>query len=120
MCGIIGVRGRTDAAEIAHWGLYALQHRGQESAGIVAVDDTGHARSVRALGLVSDGIDHEQLAPLTGSLAIGHTRYSTAGATNLENVQPLLVQFRGGHIAIAHNGNITNASELRLALQDRG
>jgi amidophosphoribosyltransferase len=120
MCGIIGVRGRTDAAEIAHWGLYALQHRGQESAGIVGVDDTGHARSVRALGLVSDGIDREQLAPLTGSVAIGHTRYSTAGATTLENVQPLLVQFRGGHIGLGHNGNITNASELRVALEDRG
>jgi amidophosphoribosyltransferase len=120
MCGIIGVYGRADAAEVAHWGLYALQHRGQESAGIVAVDESGYARAIRALGLVSDGIDHQQLSSLQGSLAIGHTRYSTAGATTIENVQPLLVRFRGGYISLGHNGNIVNASELRQELEQRG
>ncbi len=120
MCGIIGVRGHPNAAEIAHLGLYSLQHRGQESAGIVAVDDEGRAHAIRALGLVSDGIDHERLSELTGSLAIGHTRYSTAGATTIENAQPAVARFRGGSIAVAHNGNITNASELRRALEDRG
>jgi amidophosphoribosyltransferase len=120
MCGIIGVQGRPGAAGIAHWGLYALQHRGQEAAGVVAVDEQGRARAVRALGLVSDGIDHERLAALAGSVAIGHTRYSTAGGDTIENVQPLFVQFRGGPIALAHNGNITNASELRRALEERG
>jgi amidophosphoribosyltransferase len=120
VCGIIGVRGHSHAAEIAHLGLYSLQHRGQESAGIIAVDDEGRARSMRALGLVSDGIDLDRLSGLTGSLAIGHTRYSTAGATTIENAQPALVRFRGGHIALAHNGNIVNATELRRELEDRG
>src|SRR5580704_18933232 len=100
MCGIIGIYGRPDAAEVAHWGLYALQHRGQESAGIVGVDESGYARAVRRLGLVSDGIDHEQLSSLQGPLAIGHTRYSTAGATIMENVQPIVVRFRGGYISL--------------------
>lgn len=86
----------------------------------MAIDESGQARAVRALGLVSDGLDHEQLSALRGPLAIGHTRYSTAGATTIENVQPLLVRFRGGNIAIAHNGNIVNASELRVALEEHG
>ena len=120
MCGIVGVRGHPQAAELTRLGLYSLQHRGQESAGIVVVDDTGQARSVRALGLVSDGLDHDQVGALDGTVAIGHTRYSTTGSTTIENAQPALVRFRGGHIALAHNGNITNATELRIELEDRG
>src|SRR5580704_3359562 len=120
MCGIVGVRGHPQAAELTRLGLYSLQHRGQESAGIVVVDDAGQARSVRALGLVSDGLDHDQVGALDGTVAIGHTRYSTTGSTTIENAQPALARFRGGHIALAHNGNITNATELRIALEDRG
>ena len=120
MCGIFGVRDHPDAAKIAHLGLYSLQHRGQESAGIVAVDDQGSAHAIRALGLVSETFDPAQLESLTGGIAIGHTRYSTAGATTIENAQPVLARFRGGHIALAHNGNLTNATELRRELEDAG
>ena len=77
-------------------------------------------RSVRALGLVSDGLDHDQVGALDGTVAIGHTRYSTTGSTTIENAQPALARFRGGHIALAHNGNITNATELRIELEERG
>ena len=120
MCGIFGVRDHPDAAKVAHLGLYSLQHRGQESAGIVAVDDQGSARAIRALGLVSETFDPAQLESLTGGIAIGHTRYSTAGSTTIENAQPVLARFRGGHIALAHNGNLTNATELRRELEDAG
>jgi amidophosphoribosyltransferase len=120
MCGIFGVRDHPDAAQVAHLGLYSLQHRGQESAGIVAVDDQGSARAVRALGLVSETFDPGQLRSLAGGTAIGHTRYSTAGSTTIENAQPVLARFRGGHISLAHNGNLTNATELRRELEDAG
>jgi amidophosphoribosyltransferase len=119
MCGIFGVRGHPDAAAIVHLGLYSLQHRGQESAGIVAVDH-GDARAVRSMGLVSDGFDDDSLRALTGGVAIGHTRYSTAGSSTIENAQPVLARSRGGHIALAHNGNIVNATELRVALEEEG
>jgi amidophosphoribosyltransferase len=118
MCGIFGVRGHSDAVALTKLGLFSLQHRGQESAGIVAVDG-GTARGFRSMGLVSD----MALAPLEGlhgSMAIGHTRYSTAGSSTIENAQPVLVSSRGGHIALAHNGNITNAGELRVDLEDQG
>ena len=111
MCGIFGVRGHPDAVALTKLGLFALQHRGQESAGIVAVDG-GAARGVRSMGLVSD-MPLAQLDALHGTLAIGHTRYSTAGSSTIENAQPVLVSSRGGHISLAHNGNITNAGELR-------
>ncbi|HEY2027055.1 MAG TPA: class II glutamine amidotransferase, partial [Gemmatimonadaceae bacterium] len=100
-------------------GLYSLQHRGQESAGIVAVDEGGAARGVRSMGLVSD-MPNAQLDALHGTMAIGHTRYSTAGSSTIENAQPVLVSSRGGHIALAHNGNLTNAGELRAELEDLG
>ena len=99
-------------------GLFALQHRGQESAGLVAVDG-GFAKGVRSMGLVSD-MPLAQLEALHGSLAIGHTRYSTAGSSTIENAQPVLVSSRGGHIALAHNGNITNAGEMRVELEELG
>ena len=118
MCGIFGVRGHPDAVALTKLGLFALQHRGQESSGIVAVDG-GAARGVRSMGLVSD-MPLAQLEALHGSLAIGHTRYSTAGSSTIENAQPVLVSSRGGHIALAHNGNITNAGELRVDLEELG
>ena len=118
MCGIFGVRGHPDAVALTKLGLFALQHRGQESAGIVAVEG-GAARGVRSMGLVSD-MPLAQLDALHGTLAIGHTRYSTAGSSTIENAQPVLVSSRGGHIALAHNGNITNAGELRVDLEDLG
>jgi len=120
MCGIFGIRGHPDAAALVHLGLYSLQHRGQESAGIVAVGDDGTARAVRRMGLVSDGFAADAMAPLVGGVAIGHTRYSTAGSSSLENAQPVLARSRGGHIALAHNGNLVNATELRAALEDEG
>ena len=120
MCGVFGIRGHPDAASLTHLGLYSLQHRGQESAGIVAVGDEGTARNLRAMGLVSDKFSPESIASLTGSTAIGHTRYSTTGSSTIENAQPVLARFRDGHIALAHNGNLTNSSELRHELEDQG
>ncbi len=120
MCGIFGIRGAEEAARVTHLGLYSLQHRGQESAGIVAVEDDGSAQTVRKMGLVSDGFEEDRIALLRGSTAIGHTRYSTAGTSTIDNAQPVFVRFRGGHIALAHNGNLTNAVELRGALEAEG
>src|SRR5262245_51111663 len=96
MCGIIGVSGVPDAARVAYLGLYSLQHRGQESAGIVAVDGEGVARSHRGMGLVSENFNDNVLASLTGDVAIGHTRYSTAGSSILANAQPFLARYREG------------------------
>src|SRR6476469_7071947 len=118
MCGIFGVQGVPGAASIVHLGLYSLQHRGQESAGIVAIDKDGTARVARKMGLVSDGFAGPTVGSLEGALAIGHTRYSTAGSSTIDNAQPVLARFRGGHIALAHNGNLTNATELRRELEN--
>jgi len=120
MCGIFGVSGHADAATLTHLGLYSLQHRGQESAGIVAADDGGQAHGIRAMGLVGEKFGPEVLEKLKGSTAIGHTRYSTAGSSTIENAQPALVNFKGGHIALAHNGNLTNATEIREKLESVG
>jgi amidophosphoribosyltransferase len=120
MCGIFGVYGLRDAAALTQLGLYSLQHRGQESAGIVAVDETGRARVSRAMGLVSEGFEEVEMKELRGPVSIGHTRYSTAGASAIENAQPILARVRQGHIALAHNGNLTNAIELRRELEDDG
>jgi amidophosphoribosyltransferase len=119
MCGIFGISGHAEAASLTHLGLYSLQHRGQESAGIVSVDD-GEVHSIRAMGLVSDQFSPDRMSALVGGVAMGHTRYSTAGASSIENAQPALVRFKGGHIALAHNGNLTNAVEVRAALEDEG
>jgi amidophosphoribosyltransferase len=119
MCGIFGVRGSADAVALTKLGLYSLQHRGQESTGIVAVDEHGAARGVRSMGLVSE-MPTAPFDALRGSMAIGHTRYSTAGSSSIENAQPVLVSSRGGHIALAHNGNLTNAGELRVDLEELG
>ncbi len=120
MCGIFGVRGVQDAGALVHLGLYSLQHRGQESAGIVTIDDDGQARAVRSMGLVSEGLGAAETAAMNGMLAIGHTRYSTAGSSTIENAQPILARFRDGSISLAHNGNIVNATELRRELEDQG
>jgi amidophosphoribosyltransferase len=120
MCGIIGVSGVPDAARLTYLGLYALQHRGQESAGIVAIDRDGHARSHRAMGLVSENFDESVLATLPGDVAVGHTRYSTTGSTVLANAQPCNVATRCGPLAIAHNGNIINAAEIKRDLVEKG
>src|SRR3954470_6555720 len=119
MCGIFGVRGHPDAVHLAHLGLYSLQHRGQESVGVVSVDETGNARAVRSMGTLSEKMA-EQLARIPGEMALGHTRYSTSGSSTIENAQPVLARSRGGYLSLAHNGNITNAAELRLQLEDNG
>ncbi len=119
MCGIFGVRANVDAIRLAQLGLYSLQHRGQESAGIVALDDAGNARIARTMGSVSDALA-DQLNGKPATMAIGHTRYSTAGSSTIENAQPVLVRSRGGYIALAHNGNLVNAAEIRQLLESEG
>lgn len=120
MCGIIGVSGVPDASRVAYLGLYSLQHRGQESAGIVTVDGAGVARAHRGMGLVSDVFAESVLANLGGDVAIGHTRYSTAGSSVLANAQPIVAGYREGPLALAHNGNLTNAEALRADLVAKG
>ena len=120
MCGIFGVCGVPEAARSVFLGLYALQHRGQESAGIVAVDAHGVAHGRRGMGLVSEVFHEDTLAELEGDMAIGHTRYSTAGSSVLANAQPCLVGYREGNLALAHNGNLTNARSLREDLVRAG
>jgi amidophosphoribosyltransferase len=120
MCGIFGVSGVPDAARLTYLGLYALQHRGQESAGIVTIDAEGVARAHRGMGLVSENFDDAAFDKLVGDVAVGHTRYSTAGSSVLGNAQPLLTDYRGGPLTIAHNGNLTNAPELKRQLVDSG
>ena len=120
MCGIIGVTAVPDAARQVYLGLYSLQHRGQEAAGIVAVDGEGVARSHRGMGLVSDAFSEHALAGLPGDVAIGHTRYSTAGTSVLANAQPMLARYREGPLALGHNGNLTNAVQLRADLVNKG
>src|SRR3989338_6458653 len=119
MCGILGVYPHKDAAEVACLGLYALQHRGEEASGII----TRNGRKVhlhKGLGLVSDCFDEKIIRSLRGELAVGHVRYSTTGSSNLKNTQPFYVKSKIGDIAIAHNGNLTNASALRKGLEDKG
>ena len=120
MCGIFGISGHSEAAHLAYLGLYALQHRGQEAAGIVSVDDAGVARAHKGNGLVSDVFNEEIIQSLEGATAIGHTRYSTAGGSAAVNTQPFLVRYRMGTLSIAHNGNLTNAGALRRELVESG
>jgi len=119
MCGIFGVHGHPEAAHLAQLGLYSLQHRGQESVGVVSIDESGAAHAVRSMGTLSDRFGQE-LARLSGTSAVGHTRYSTAGSSTIDNAQPVVARSKGGYITLAHNGNLTNAAELRLALEDQG
>ena len=121
-CGVFGVFARetTDVASLAYYALYALQHRGQESAGI-AVNDDGVFTAYRDVGLVSEVFPKERLQALgTGSIAVGHVRYGTTGSDNKRNVQPILVNHFKGRMALAHNGNLTNSQELRQKLESNG
>ncbi|MCD6387580.1 MAG: class II glutamine amidotransferase, partial [Methanophagales archaeon] len=130
MCGIVGIALEDVSARAAipiFYALYSLQHRGQESAGIATVSGTASAGSVggsvvhleRGMGLVSE-VFRENLSKLKGNIGIGHVRYSTTGASTLKNAEPLVVDYRDGRIAIAHNGNIVNASQLRNELKKEG
>ncbi|MGH9815657.1 MAG: amidophosphoribosyltransferase [Candidatus Acidiferrales bacterium] len=116
---MFGVYGHEEAAKLTYLGMYALQHRGQESAGIVS-SDGAELHAHRAMGLVEDIFKQDVLAQLHGAAAIGHTRYSTAGDTSLSNAQPLVIDCNKGKIALAHNGNLTNAGEWRRKLEHRG
>jgi amidophosphoribosyltransferase len=118
-CGVFGIYGHPNAAELTYYGLYALQHRGQESAGIVASDGKQFRKHL-GMGLVPQIFDGEILHNLVGSMAIGHTRYSTTGSSKIQNAQPLTVDCARGQIAIAHNGNLTNAAQLREELEAKG
>ena len=120
MCGLFGIRSpERDVARIAHFGLFALQHRGQESAGI-AVSDNGRLTVLKDMGLVTQVFSEQRLGGLQGDLAIGHTRYSTTGSTYWANAQPLVHHGRARTVALGHNGNLTNASELREELAANG
>jgi len=119
MCGVVGVYGHPEAANLAYLGLYALQHRGQESAGIVATDGE-KLRYVREMGHVNDIFTANRLKDLKGHAAIGHVRYSTAGDSSKKNAQPIVVDYAGGAVAIGHNGNLVNAVELRERLEAEG
>jgi len=118
-CGVFGVFGHEDAAKLTYFGLYALQHRGQESAGI-AVSDGGCIKEHKGMGLVSEVFGEETLDALKGHLAVGHVRYSTTGSSMLSNAQPFVVFHGHEYYAIAHNGNLVNAYELRRKLEAEG
>ncbi len=118
-CGVFGIFGHPKAAELTYLGLRALQHRGQESAGIVASDRTTFHHHC-GMGLVTVVFDEETLSKLKGNIAVGHNRYSTSGDSNLENAQPLICQYKRGPLAIAHNGNLVNAPRIRSDLEDAG
>jgi len=118
-CGVVGVCGHPEASKLVYIGLYALQHRGQESAGIV-VNNDGTLRGYRERGLVADVFDGATLDELAGPMAIGHVRYSTFGGSAIENVQPVLVDYARGAVALAHNGNLVNGARLRHELSEEG
>jgi len=119
MCGIIGITKHKDAAKLAYLGLYALQHRGEEAVGVASYD--GRDINIKkAKGLVTDSINERDVDALKGETAVGHTRYSTTGSSDLKNIQPLLVKHKKRSIAIAHNGNLTNTEELHQFLEEQG
>src|SRR5208283_1443299 len=118
-CGVFGVYGHPEAANLVYLGLYALQHRGQESAGIVSSNGKSLIAH-RGMGLVADIFNNEVLEQLEGTSAIGHNRYSTTGSTSLKNCQPLVVEYAHGGLALAHNGNIVNFQQLRERLEGSG
>src|SRR4051794_8261652 len=118
-CGVFGIFGHPNAAELTYYGLYALQHRGQESAGIVTTDEHEFYEH-KGMGLVSQVFRGSVLHELPGKSAVGHTRYSTTGSSHLRNAQPLTGDSSRGRIAVAHNGNLTNAAELRDELEASG
>lgn len=119
MCGVFGIIGNKEAARLTYLGLFALQHRGEESAGIVSYDGK-KVRQHKEMGLVGDVLSEDVIKSLKGDLAIGHVRYSTTGSSNVKNAQPFLVNHRKEYIAIAHNGNLTNTVKLRRELEECG
>ena len=118
-CGVFGIYGHPNAAELTYYGLYALQHRGQESAGIVTSDGRNFCEQ-KGMGLVSQVFKGDGLHDMVGHIAVGHTRYSTTGSSHLRNAQPLTGDCARGRIAVAHNGNLTNAAALRDELERKG
>ncbi len=119
-CGVFGITGVDGVAELTFLGLYALQHRGQESAGICVIDEAGVAHVSKGTGLVADVFSASDLNAFSGKSAVGHVRYSTAGGSRPQNAQPIVVRYSRGDLSIAHNGNLTNAQELREELVDEG
>jgi len=119
MCGVIGIYNHPEAANLAYLGLHALQHRGQESAGVVTVHE-GTMHAVRRMGLVADVFNRDRIERLPGKLAVGHVRYTTAGGSLPKNIQPLTAEFRDGAVSVAHNGNLVNAAQLREKMEDQG
>ncbi len=118
-CGIFGIHGSEYCASDVYYGLFSLQHRGQESCGIATNDDAS-IECVKGMGLVSDVLSSDKIKNLKGDIAIGHVRYSTAGGSVPENAQPIVTQYSKGTLSIAHNGNLTNAIELKKELEDKG
>ncbi len=118
-CGLLGISDHTEAARLTYFGLYAQQHRGQESAGIVTWDGE-NLHEHRGMGLVPDIFCENDFSKLQGNVAIGHVRYSTTGVSFVRNAQPFVVNFKGSQIALAHNGNLVNTQELRAELEDHG
>jgi len=118
-CAVMGVYGHPEASNMVYLGLYALQHRGQESCGIVSSDGQGLI-SHRQMGLVADAFKEDVIKRLEGNSAIGHNRYSTTGQSHLKNAQPFVVEYSQGPIAISHNGNLVNGALLREELERSG
>ncbi|MFH0732388.1 MAG: amidophosphoribosyltransferase [Candidatus Omnitrophota bacterium] len=119
MCGIFGIHGHKEAARLTYLGLYALQHRGEESAGIVTYVNK-NIKYHKGMGLVSDVFDERAIKSLRGDFAVGHVRYSTTGSSIAKNIQPFFIHHKKGYIAIAHNGNLTNAHKLRQDMEGQG
>ncbi|KAJ6365243.1 hypothetical protein OIU76_030085 [Salix suchowensis] len=119
-CGVVGIYGDPEASRLCYLALHALQHRGQEGAGIVTVNENKVLQSVTGVGLVSEVFNESKLDQLPGDLAIGHVRYSTAGSSMLKNVQPFVAGYRFGSVGVAHNGNLVNYRKLRATLEDNG
>ena len=119
-CGVLGISGVPDAANLAYYGLHALQHRGQQGCGIVTVDDDGVFHRVKGDGLVTEVFNEQKMTKLQGHIAIGHVRYSNAGCKGTENIQPFLFHHNSGDFAMANNGQIVNYRQLRNELEDKG
>jgi amidophosphoribosyltransferase len=118
-CGVFGVWNHPQASRLAYLGLYAIQHRGQESTGIVTLEGESH-HMIKGLGLVAEVFNDENLNQLPGKAALGHVRYSTTGMNSIHNAQPLTAQLFNGPVAVAHNGNIVNAEPLKQELKSQG
>jgi amidophosphoribosyltransferase len=121
VCGVFGAFSPRDyVAEEVYLGLSALQHRGQESAGVAWIDDNGRINVIKGMGLVYEALSQSVLAETPAKSAIGHVRYSTAGGSMLQNAQPICANYAQGPVAVAHNGNLTNFDSLRHTLENRG